>query len=354
MGLIEWAGMAAMRRMDPEAAHRLALKALAAGVVPLAGAPVTSDRLRVRLAGLDLPNPIGLAAGFDKNAVAIAPLSRAGFGWLEVGGATPRPQAGNPQPRLFRQPGEGAVINRFGFNNEGAAAIGGRLAARVRGPVPVGLNIGANKDSADMAQDFARVVAAAGAGCDFLTVNVSSPNTQGLRKLQAGELLAGILADVKAARAALPHRPPIFVKLSPDMDEAALTDLAQAALEAGIDGLIATNTTQARPNPAAPHAAEAGGLSGRPLMVPSTRVLARLARITGGAVPLVGVGGIGSVDDVWQKLRAGASAVQLYTALAYQGLSLAAQLARGLDARLAAEGIAHVSDLTGTGIDDWL
>lgn len=354
MRLIERTGMAAMRRIDPETAHGLALKALAAGLVPLAGGPVTSERLRLRLAGLDLPNPVGLAAGFDKNAVAVGPLSRAGFGWLEVGGATPRPQAGNPRPRLFRQPAAGAVINRFGFNNEGAAAIGARLAARVRGPVPVGLNIGANKDSADMARDFARVVEAAGAGCDFLTVNVSSPNTQGLRRLQAGELLAGILADVKAARDALPHRPPIFVKLSPDLDEAALADLAEAALAAGIDGLIATNTTQARPDPAAPHAGEAGGLSGRPLMAPSTRVLARLARLTGGRLPLVGVGGISSTEDVWQKLRAGASAVQLYTALAYQGLSLAARLARELDTRLAAEGIAHVSDLVGTGIDDWL
>lgn len=353
MGLIEQLGMAALRRMDPEAAHGLALKGLNAGLVPLPGGPVTSPRLRVRLAGLELANPIGLAAGFDKNAVAVAPLSRAGFGWLEVGGATPRPQPGNPRPRLFRQPGEGAVINRFGFNNEGAAAIGARLAGRARGPVPVGLNIGANKDSADMAGDFARVVADAGAGCDFLTVNVSSPNTEGLRRLQAGALLAGILADVRAARDALPHRPPIFVKLSPDLDEAALTDLAQAALAAGVDGLIATNTTQARPNPAAPHAAQAGGLSGRPLMAPSTRVLARLARITGGAVPLVGVGGIATVEDVWQKLRAGASAVQLYTALAYQGLSLAAGLARGLDARLEAEGFAHVSEVTGSGIADW-
>ena len=354
MRLIEATGLGAMRRLDPEAAHGLALKALRAGLVPLAGGPVTSDRLRLRLAGLDLANPIGLAAGFDKNAVAIAPLSRAGFGWLEVGGVTPRPQPGNPRPRLFRQPAQGAVINRFGFNNEGAEAIGARLVARRRGAVPVGLNLGANKDSTDMAGDFARVVALAGGGADFLTVNVSSPNTKGLRRLQAADALAAILADVQAARDALPHRPPVLLKLSPDLDPAALEDLAAAAIAARIDGLIATNTTQSRPDPAAPHAAEAGGLSGRPLMAPATRILARLARLTGGQVPLIGVGGIGSAEDVWQKLRAGASAVQLYTALAYQGLSLAARLARDLDARLAAEGLANVAELTGTGIDDWL
>lgn len=354
MGLIESAGMIAMRRLDPETAHSLALKALCTGLVPLPGVPVTSGRLKLRLAGLDLLNPIGLAAGFDKNAVAVAPLSRAGFGWLEVGGVTPRPQHGNPRPRLFRQPAQGAVINRFGFNNEGAEAIGARLAARQRGAVPIGLNLGANKDSADMAGDFARVVTVAGAGCDFVTVNVSSPNTQGLRRLQAADALAGILKDVQAARDALPHRPPIFVKLSPDLDPEALEDLASVALSARIDGLIATNTTQYRPDPAAPHAAEAGGLSGRPLMDPSTRVLARLARLTRGQLPLIGVGGISSVEDVWQKLRAGASAVQLYTALAYQGLSLAALLARGLDARLAAQGFSSVTEVTGTGIDDWL
>ena len=354
MRLIETAGLRALRCIDPETAHGLALKALGSGLVPLVGGPITSDRLRVRLAGLDLANPIGLAAGFDKNAVAIAPLSRAGFGWLEVGGATPRPQQGNPRPRMFRQPAQGAVINRFGFNNDGAAAIGARLAARQRGAVPVGLNLGANKDSADMAGDFARVVALAGGGADFLTVNVSSPNTQGLRSLQAAEALARILADVQAARDALPHRPPVFVKLAPDLDDAALEDLAGAALSAGIDGLVATNTTQARPDPGAPHAGEAGGLSGRPLMAPSTRILARLARLTGGRVPLIGVGGISSTEDVWQKLRAGASAVQLYTALAYQGLSLAARLVRELDQRLEAGGFASVAEVCGTGIDDWL
>lgn len=353
MRFLEAAGMAVMRNIDPETAHHLALKALNCGLVPLRKGPVTSPRLKTHLAGLALANPIGLAAGFDKNAIAIAPLSHAGFGWLEVGAATPLPQPGNPKPRLFRLPEHKAVINRFGFNNDGATLIAERLSVRPQTAVPVGLNIGANKDTVDKSTDYAKVVALAGDFCDFLTVNVSSPNTEKLTDLQAADALARILLDVKTARDALTTKPAIFLKLSPDLDEGALADLAAVALEYGVDALIATNTTQDRPDPKARHASQAGGLSGKPLMAPSTKVLARLARLTGGKIPLVGVGGIISVDDVWEKLRAGASAVQLYTALAYQGLSLAADLALQLDRRLEQAGLDNVGQLVGSGIDEW-
>lgn len=353
MRLIERAGLAALHRLEPERAHDLALAALARGLVPLPGRPATSDRLRLTLAGLALPNPVGLAAGFDKNARAVAPLMRAGFGFLELGAATPRPQPGNPRPRLFRLQQDRAIINRFGFNNEGAAAIAERLAARPAG-IPVGLNIGANKDSADRAADFAAVVTIAGAHADFLTVNVSSPNTERLRDLQGPAALAALLGGVLAARDALPRPVPVFLKIAPDLDDAALADLAAVAMEARLDAIIATNTTLARGGLRSPAASEAGGLSGAPLFQRSTRVLARLARATGGAMPLIGVGGVASLDDAWQKLRAGASAVQLYSALIWQGLSLAPRIAAGLDARLAREGFANVAELTGSGTGDWL
>ncbi len=351
MSLIERAGLALLHRIDPERAHGLSLRALRAGLVPLPG-PVTSDRLATTLAGMALPNPVGLAAGFDKNAVAVGPLSHAGFGFLEVGAATPRPQPGNPGPRLFRLTEDRAAINRFGFNNDGAEAVAVRLAARVRGPVPVGLNLGANKDSADRAGDFARVLAICGRHVDFATVNVSSPNTERLRDLQGAEALAALLAGVMAARGGLVL--PVFLKIAPDLTEADLEAVAEVAVAAGIDGIIATNTTLAREGLRSAHRGEAGGLSGTPLFERSTRVLARLSRLTGGRVPLIGVGGIGSAEDAYAKIRAGASAVQLYTALAYEGLSLAARIARGLDTFLARDGFAAVGEAVGTDRDRWV
>lgn len=349
---VERLGLRALHRLPPETAHDLSLKALAAGVVPLTGAPVTSARLRLRLAGIEMPNPVGLAAGFDKNARAVAALMRAGFGFVECGAATPRPQPGNPKPRLFRLTPDRAIINRFGFNNDGAAAIAARLAARPAG-IPVGLNIGANKDSTDRAADFAEVVRVAGLSADFLTVNVSSPNTERLRDLQGAEALQALLQGVLAARDALPERRPVFLKIAPDLDEAGLAAVAEVAVAVGIDAIIATNTTLSRDGLASPDRDQAGGLSGRPLMIPSTRVLARLYRLTDGQIPLIGVGGIASAEDAWQKLRAGASAVQLYSALIYNGLSLAARIARDLDQMAARHGLANLSELTGTGIDDW-
>lgn len=352
MSPLERAGLALLHRCDPERAHGLAMLALRAGLAPRPG-PVTSTRLRTRLAGLDLPNPVGLAAGFDKNAVALGPLSRAGFGFVEVGAVTPRPQPGNPRPRLFRLPEDRAVINRFGFNNDGMQAVATRLARRPRGAV-IGLNLGANKASCDRAGDFARVLEHCGAHVDFATVNVSSPNTERLRDLQGAEALAGLLARVLAVRDGLSREVPVFLKIAPDLTDAEIDTIAAVAERAGVDGIIATNTTLARDGLQSPARAEAGGLSGRPLFERSTRVLARLARATAGRMPLIGVGGIGTADDAYAKIRAGASAVQLYSALVYEGLSLVGRIARGLDALLKRDGFATVAEAVGTGTDDWL
>ncbi|WP_136650714.1 quinone-dependent dihydroorotate dehydrogenase [Paracoccus aeridis] len=353
MNPVERLGVAALHRLPPERAHDLSLTLLARGLVPLPGAPVTSPRLRTTLAGLDLPNPVGLAAGYDKNARAVDALTRAGFGFVEVGAATPRPQPGNPQPRLFRLSADRAIINRFGFNNEGAGAIRDRLSARRRGDVPVGLNIGANKDSADRAADFAEVTRACAPFADFLTVNVSSPNTEKLRDLQGAQALAALLSGVIAAREGAGARPPVFVKIAPDMDDTALTELAAVVLDSGVDGLIATNTTLSRAGLTDAHATETGGLSGAPLFDRSTRVLARLHLLTRGRLPIIGVGGIGSPQQAWDKIAAGATAVQIYSALIYQGLSLAPRIARELDRMAEDAGLAHLSDLAGRDAERW-
>lgn len=341
--MIEALGLRALRAFDPETAHGLALRA--ARFAPLPG-PVTSARLKTELAGITLPNPVGLAAGFDKNATAMGALMRAGFGFLEVGAATPRPQPGNPKPRLFRLAEDRGAINRFGFNNDGVEAITARLAARPKG-IPVGLNLGANKDSADRAADFAAVLARAGAHVDFATVNVSSPNTERLRDLQGPAALAELLDGVMAARATLPRPVPVFLKIAPDLSEADIKEIAQVARDARIDAIIATNTTLARDGLTSPQASEAGGLSGAPLLQRSTEVLAQLYQQTGGSVPLIGVGGVGSAADAYTKIRAGASAVQLYTAMVYEGLSLAARIARGLDDLLARDGFDSVAAAVG-------
>ena len=344
--LIERLGLAALHKIDPEVAHGLAIRALQMGLTPTPG-PVTSARLKTTLAGLDLPNPVGLAAGFDKNATAIAPLSRAGFGFIEVGAATPVPQPGNPKPRLFRLTEDHAAINRFGFNNAGMDAITARLARRGAG-VPVGLNLGANKTSADRAADFAKVMTAARDHVDFATVNVSSPNTEKLRDLQGKAALAALLDGVMDVRGATP----VFLKIAPDLTSAEIEDLADVANSAGVAAIIATNTTLDRSGLSSPHKSEAGGLSGAPLFDKSTRVLARLSILTD--IPIVGVGGIASAEQAYTKIRAGASAVQLYTALVYDGLSLVPQIAMGLDGLLARDGYDTVADAVGTAKEGWL
>ena len=351
MSLGERLALPLLRRLDPETAHALALAALRAGLGPRPG-PVTSPRLATRLAGLELANPLGLAAGLDKNATAVAPLVAAGFGFVEVGAATPRPQPGNPRPRLFRLREDRAVINRFGFNNDGAALVAARLAARPPGGV-VGLNLGANKTSPDRAADYAEVLALAGPFIDFATVNVSSPNTERLRELQGKAALAGLLAGVGTANARLARPVPLFLKIAPDLGEAELAEIVEVALGAGVAGIVATNSTLARDGLASRHAAEAGGLSGAPLFRRSTAVIARLHALSAGRLPLIGVGGVGSAEDAYAKIRAGASAVQLYTALVYGGLGLVPRILHGLDALLARDGFATVADAVGTGRDAW-
>ena len=352
MSLIERAGLALLHQIDPERAHGLALKALQSGLVPMS-APVTSERLRAQIAGLDLPNPVGLAAGFDKNATALHGLARAGFGFVEVGAATPRPQEGNPRPRLYRLREDAAVINRFGFNNEGAEVIATRLAKRPKSMV-LGLNLGANKDSADRAADFAAVLTRCGAHLDFATVNVSSPNTESLRDLQGAEALAALLNGVMAARDGLARKIPVFLKIAPDLSEQDLADIARVALAAKLDAIIATNTTITRQGLKSVSFGEKGGLSGAPLFDLSTRVLARLSYLTQGALPLIGVGGISSAADAYAKICAGASAVQLYSALTYQGLSLVGEINRGLLTLLDRDGFASLHDAVGTDRDKWL
>lgn len=350
MKWLEQIGLAALRRIDPETAHGLALRALNAGLGPRGG-PFTSTRLACTVAGLHLPNPVGLAAGFDKNASSLHALSRIGFGFLEVGAATPRPQDGNPRPRLFRLAQDQAAINRFGFNNNGMQAIADALSQRPKGGV-IGLNLGANKDSPDRAADFAAVLTHCGAHIDFATVNVSSPNTEKLRDLQGKTALTALLAGVMAANLGLTKPLPVFLKIAPDLTPDEIADLAEVATTSGIAGIIATNTTLDRAGLKSANGNEKGGLSGQPLFEKSTRVLAHLSSLT--QIPLIGVGGISTADQAYQKIRAGASAVQLYTALVYGGLSLVDQITRELDQLLARDGHMNIAQAVGTGRADWL
>ena len=323
-------------RLDPERAHELTLIALATGLGPR-GWP-DDPLLATTLAGLALPNPLGLAAGFDKDARVPGAMLKMGFGFCEVGTVTPRPQAGNPRPRVFRLTASEAVINRLGFNNGGVAAAVARLAAHRPAGI-VGVNIGANKDSADRVADYALGAAAARGVADYLTVNVSSPNTPGLRALQDPSELAALIAAVRVAAAV-----PVFVKVAPDLDAAAIDGIARVALDGGVAGLIVSNTTLARPGVAS---AETGGLSGAPLFAPSTAVLRAFARATGKALPLIGVGGVSNAEQAYAKLRAGASAVQLYTGLVYHGPALVGRIKAGLAALLRRDGFARVADAVG-------
>ncbi len=352
MKLSERLGLAVLHRLDPETAHGMSIKALKSGMTPTNG-PVSTPRLKTSLAGLNLPNPVGLAAGFDKNGEALAPLSRSGFGFIEVGAVTPRPQPGNPKPRLFRLTEDKAAINRFGFNNEGMEVMARRLADRPKDAV-IGLNLGANKDSADRAGDFAKVLEHCGGHLDFATVNVSSPNTEKLRELQGKEALSALLDGVLETRDALPRPLPIFLKIAPDLSESELVDIADVARTTGVDAVIATNTTLSRDGLKSAHKDEIGGLSGAPLFEKSTRVLARLSELLEKDVPLIGVGGIGNAERAYAKICAGASAVQFYTAMVFGGISLAREIALGLDQLLARDGFGNVKDAVGSKRKDWL
>ena len=332
-----------LRGLDAETAHRVALHALRLG---LAGcAPAGDDpALAVDVLGQHFTNPIGLAAGFDKNAEALAPLARLGFGLVEAGTVTPRPQAGNPRPRLFRLTEDRAVINRMGFNNAGLEAYLTALRATKR-IVPIGANVGINKDGADPERDYPALVQAVAPLSDYIVVNVSSPNTPGLRDLQGEERLARILA---AIRAAVPVHPPLLVKIAPDLSPAGLEAVVQTCLAGDVQGLIVSNTTIARPSGLrSAQRGQAGGLSGAPLLAPSTAVLAQVARLAAGRLVLIGVGGVATGADVLAKLRAGASLVQLYTAFAYDGPALIGRLKTELLDALRAQGFPTVSAAIG-------
>ncbi len=324
-------------RLDPERAHALTLAALATGLGPRGA--LDDLILATTVAGLALPSPVGLAAGFDKDARVAGAMLKLGFGFVEVGTVTPRPQHGNPRPRVFRLIADDAVINRLGFNNSGLAAALARLKARRPAGI-VGINLGANKDSIDRIADYAFGAAAAGGVADYLTVNVSSPNTPGLRGLQDPGELTALSAAVRAEAGATP----VFVKVAPDLDGAAIDGIARVALDGGVAGLIVSNTTLARPGVAS---GEAGGLSGAPLFAPSTEVLRAFARATGKALPLIGVGGIASGAQAYAKLRAGASAVQLYTGLVYHGPALVGRIKAELAVLLSRDGLASVAAAVG-------
>ncbi len=331
--LIERMGLAALRQLDPERAHTLAITALKAGIAPLPS-PLRRPRLETKLADLKLPNPLGLAAGFDKNAEVIRPLMAAGFGFIEIGAVTPRPQPGNPKPRLFRLTKDRAVINRFGFNNEGMEFVAERLEQRPKGGV-LGINLGANKDSEDRAADYGKVLTRCGDHVDFATINVSSPNTEQLRDLQGKDALRAVLTVASNANAALTNPVPLFLKIAPDLALSDLDDIVSVSEEAGLAGIIATNTTLSRENVIDRQRTESGGLSGAPLFRRSTEVLRALNART--ALPLIGVGGISTAEDAIAKLEAGATALQLYSALVYEGMRLVPRILKGIDAHLAAK-----------------
>ncbi len=328
----------------------MAIRALGAGWV---GGDNSDDpeMLRVTLWGRIFPNPVGLAAGFDKNAEVPDAVLGLGFGFTEVGSVTPEPQPGNAKPRLFRLLEDRAVVNRMGFNNDGLAAAAARLEARAdRGGI-VGVNLGKNKESPSAVDDYVKGIEALGPMADYLVVNVSSPNTPGLRALQGKAPLRDLLQATRAAVANLARRdkPPLLLKVAPDLTEEDKADIAEVALEVAIDGLIATNTTVERPATLRGRArAESGGLSGAPLLAPSTRVLADLYRLTEGRLPLVGVGGIASGADAYTKIRAGASLVQLYTGLVYEGPGVVGRIKRELAGLLERDGFKSVADAVGT------
>jgi dihydroorotate dehydrogenase len=334
-----------LRRMDPERAHDLALAALRLG---LAGRAKGGDDpcLAVDVLGRRFANPIGLAAGFDKNAVAVAALMHLGFGFVETGTVTPRPQGGNPRPRLFRLDADIAVINRMGFNNAGLDAYLARLAARPPGPVVLGANVGINKVGAEPERDYPAMIAAIAPYADYAVINISSPNTPGLRDLQGEAQLRAIL---RAVAREVPKRPPLLVKIAPDLTRDALAAIVETCVAEGVQGLIVSNTTITRPpGLCSPLAREAGGLSGSPLFQLSTTVLARTCLLARGRLALIGVGGVSTGEDALIKIRAGAALVQLYTGFAQGGPALIPRLKRELAAALRTAGFATVRDAVGS------
>ena len=341
---------------DAERAHGFAIRALKTGLLPK---PVcaTDPRLRVDVAGLSFPNPLGMAAGFDKNAEVPDALLRLGFGFTEIGTVTPKPQAGNPRPRVFRLVEDRAVINRLGFNNDGHAAVLARLQVRMGKPGVVGVNIGANKDSTDRADDYVRGVNNFYNVASYFTVNISSPNTPGLRDLQSRASLAELLERVMTARNAkaleTQKSVPVFLKIAPDLAEADLDDIAAELLEKRLEGLIVSNTTLSRAGIASANRMEIGGLSGAPLFERSTIVLAKMRQRLGRGVAIIGVGGVNSAETAMAKIEAGADLVQLYTGFIYEGPALASSIVRGLSLTLDKSGAKSIADHCGSKTASW-
>jgi dihydroorotate dehydrogenase len=331
-------------KIPPETAHRLTLAALRTAPLPrrLEMAPT----LIQRVGGIPFPNPVGLAPGFDKNAEVPDAMLGMGFGFVEVGTVTPRPQAGNPRPRLFRLVEDRAVINRMGFNNDGADVVARRLHARPATPGIVGVNIGANKDSVDRIADYAEMTRIMAPLARYLTINISSPNTPGLRDLQDEGALAALLDAVIMARGA--SATPIFLKLAPDLTPSDIDSICRIAIDRRIDALIVSNTTIGRPPLRSPHAGESGGLSGEPLRELALQRLRDFRKASGGMIPLIGVGGIASADDAWARIRAGASLVQVYSALVYEGPGLVRRIVKGLTERIRAEGLNSIAEAVGS------
>ena len=333
----------ALFAIDPERAHRLTVRALA-----LAGrrGPPAAGALAVDVAGLGFPNPLGMAAGFDKDAEVPDQLLGLGFGFAEVGSITPRPQAGNPRPRLFRLVEDRAVINRMGFNNGGAEVARDRLVRRAGRPGIVGINVGANKDSEDRIADYVAMTRVMAPLASYLAVNISSPNTPGLRALQDEGALTGLLDAVIEARGTT--GPPVFLKVAPDLESADIDAIARIALDRKLGALIVSNTTITRPALLSANARETGGLSGAPLRDLAQQRLRDFRKATGGAIPLVGVGGIASAEDAWARIRAGASLVQLYSAMVYGGPGLPRRILRGLEALMGRDGFASIAEAVGS------
>ena len=333
----------ALFALDPERAHRLTVRALT--LAPRMR-PAQTGPLAIDVAGLTFPNPLGMAAGFDKDAEVPDQLLGLGFGFAEVGSITPRPQAGNPKPRLFRLVEDRAVINRMGFNNAGAEVARDRLQRRSRRPGIVGINVGANKDSEDRIADYVTMTRIMAPLASYLAVNISSPNTPGLRALQDESALAGLLDAVIEARG--PSGPPVFLKVAPDLEPADIDAITRIAIERQLGALIVSNTTISRPQLASPHAGEAGGLSGAPLRDLAQQRLRDFRTATGGSIPLVGVGGIASTEDAWARIRAGASLVQLYSAMVFGGPGLPRRILRGLEELMRLDGFASIAEAVGS------
>ena len=344
MSLIDGFARSALFTLDPETAHGLSISALKSGLVP--GCRADRDpRLAVTVAGLSFPNPVGMAAGYDKNAEVPNELIRLGFGFAEIGTLTPKPQQGNPKPRIFRLVKDHAVINRLGFNNHGHDAAHARISGRRRQGL-LGVNIGANKDSDDRVGDYVAGISRFADVADYFTVNISSPNTPGLRNLQTREALSDLLGRVLAERDQKSKRIPVFLKIAPDLTEPDLDDIAAECLAHRLDGVIVSNTTLSRSGLSAdPKAGEAGGLSGRPVFIRSTIVLAKMRQKLGVDMPLIGVGGIDSAETAAEKMRAGADLVQLYTGFIYGGPLLPGRIVRGLSRLCDRENLARISDL---------